>query len=55
MSMSNRNSLHDIPGDLLGAPVVEPGGARVRVAGQALHVLEGDALLEQIRDRRHAE
>jgi hypothetical protein len=41
---SNRNAFYDIAGDLLVAAVVEPGSARVGVAGQALNVFERDAL-----------
>ena len=39
----------------LSPPVIEPGGARVGVAGQALHVFEWHALLQQIGDGRDAE
>ena len=42
-------------GDLLVTAVVEPGGARVGVAGQALHVLERHALFQQVGDGRHPE
>jgi hypothetical protein len=45
---SNRHPLYYIPRDVLVAAVAEPGGAGIGVAGQALHVLERDALLEQI-------
>jgi hypothetical protein len=52
---SNRNPLHDVPGDLLLPAIVEPRGARVGVAGQMLHLFEGYALFEQIRDDGDAE
>jgi len=52
---SDRDPLHNIPCDLLVAPVVEPGGARVGVASQVLHVFEGHALFEQVGDGGDAE
>lgn len=52
---SNRYPLDDVPGDLLLPPVIEARGAGIGVAGQALDVLEGDALLQEIGDRRNAE
>jgi hypothetical protein len=45
----------DVASDILVSPVVEARGARVRMAGQALHVFESHTLLEQVGDRRHAE
>ena len=53
--LSNRNPLHDVAGDLLVAAVVEAGGARVGVAGQALDVFEGQALLQEVGDGCDAE
>ena len=44
----NRNPLDDVAGDLFLAVVVEAGGARVGMAGQALHIFQRHALLEQI-------
>ena len=35
---SDRDPLHNIPGDLLVAPVVEPGGARVGVAAKITEI-----------------
>jgi hypothetical protein len=46
--LSNRNPLHDIPGDLLLPAVVGRGSARIGVVGQALHVLEGHALFQLV-------
>jgi len=54
-SASHGNPLHNIPRDLALAPVVEAGGARIGVPGQALHVFERDALLQQVGDGGDAE
>ena len=52
---SNRNPLHNIPRDLALPAVVEAGGARVGVAGEALDLFERDALFEQVGDDGDAE
>jgi hypothetical protein len=52
---SHRNPLHNVPRDFLFAPVVKPRGTRVRVTGQALHVLQRHTLFKQIRNRRDPE
>ncbi len=49
------NPLHDIPADFALAPVIETGGTRIGVAGQMLHVLARDVLLQEIRQRGDAE
>ena len=41
---SHGNPLHYIPGDFPAAPVIEAGGARIGMPGQALHVFERHAL-----------
>src|SRR5512135_3067529 len=51
---SDRDPLDDIPRDLPPPPVVDPGGPRVGVAGQVLHVLERRVLLEEIGHGRDA-
>ena len=43
---SNRDPLDDVAGDFFIAAVVEAGGTRVGVAGQALDVFEGHALFQ---------
>ena len=50
ISLSDRDALDDIAGDLFVSPVVEAGGAGVGVAGEALHFIERDALGEQVGD-----
>ena len=51
----NRDPLDDVAGNLFVAAVVESRGARVGVAGQALDVFEGGALLEKVGDGGDAE
>lgn len=46
--VSHGNALDHIRGDLPVAPVVKPGGTRVGMPGEALHVFERHALFEQI-------
>src|SRR5437879_12867537 len=46
----NRDPLDDIPHNLLLPAVVGARGARIDVAGQALHVFQRHALFEQIVD-----
>jgi hypothetical protein len=46
---SDRDALDNIPRYFLLPPIVKPGGARVRVASQALDVFKRNALLEQVR------
>jgi hypothetical protein len=50
LSGSDRDAFDDIAGDLAASAIVEAGGANVGVAGEELHVLDGDVLLEQGRD-----
>jgi len=49
---SYRYPFDDVPGDPLLPPVVEPGRALVGVAREILDILDRDALVEKIRDRR---
>ena len=51
----NRDPLDYVSCDPAVAPIIEAGGSGVGVAGDALHVFEGDALLEQIRNGGHTE
>jgi len=50
----DRDPLHDVACHPALATVVEPGCARIGVAGQVLHVFQGDALSQEISDRRDA-
>jgi len=52
---SHRNPLHNIPCNLPFSPVVKSRRTRIGVPGQALHVFEGDALLQQVGNGGDAE
>ena len=51
----NRNPFHNIPADFPLPPVIEPGGARIGMPGEALDVFERDVLLQQVGDGVMAE
>lgn len=52
---SDRDSLDDVSGDLAVAAVVKTGGSGVGVAGEVLHVFQGDSLAEEVGDRGDSE
>ena len=47
--------LHDVAADAPVPAIVDLGGRGVRVAREVLHVLDGDALGQQVRDNHHPE
>ncbi len=53
--VSNRNPLHDIARDAPAPAIVNLGGPGVGVAGEVLHVLQRDVLIEQVGHHRDPE